>query len=73
MDGDDVKLDQLQAAYKAAVDVWVAAIRAEEDLASVNLNPAVDFDSRAGFCVRHNHCEQLRLTQGAAADRADAP
>ena len=39
----------------------------------INLNPAVSFDSRAGFCVRHNHCEQLRLTQGAAADRADAP
>jgi hypothetical protein len=28
------ELDQLQAAYKAAVDNWVAAIRAEETLAS---------------------------------------
>jgi hypothetical protein len=37
------------------------------------LSPAVDFDSRAGFFVRRNHCEQLRLAQGAAADRADAP
>ena len=36
------------------------------------LNPAVDFDLRAGFAVRHNHCEQLRLAQGAAADRVDA-
>jgi hypothetical protein len=26
------QLDQLQAAYKAAVDNWVAAIREEEDL-----------------------------------------
>ena len=28
-------LDQLQAAYKGAVEEWVAAIRAEEALASV--------------------------------------
>jgi hypothetical protein len=30
------KLDRLQVAYKAAVDEWVTAIRAEEALASVN-------------------------------------
>ena len=30
------KLDRLQVAYKAAVDQWVAAIREEEALASVN-------------------------------------
>jgi hypothetical protein len=30
------ELDQMQANYKAAVDVWVATIRAEEALASVN-------------------------------------
>ena len=30
------ELDELQAAYKAAVDNWVAAIRAEEALASGN-------------------------------------
>ncbi|HEX4038030.1 MAG TPA: hypothetical protein VHX37_08230 [Acidobacteriaceae bacterium] len=29
-------LDQLQQVYKAAVDEWVAAIRHEEALASVN-------------------------------------
>jgi hypothetical protein len=33
-------LDQLQAAYKAAVDAWVAAIREEEALASGNHNVA---------------------------------
>jgi hypothetical protein len=27
-------LDQLQAAYKAAVEVWIKAIREEEELAS---------------------------------------
>ena len=30
------ELDQKQAAYKAAVEQWVAAIRHEESLASVN-------------------------------------
>ena len=29
-------LDTLQAGYKAAVEAWIAAIRKEEDLASVN-------------------------------------
>jgi energy-converting hydrogenase A subunit M len=30
------KLDQMQSAYKQAVDKWVAAIKQEEALASVN-------------------------------------
>jgi hypothetical protein len=30
------ELDQMQAAYKAAVEQWVAAIKEEEELASVN-------------------------------------
>jgi hypothetical protein len=33
---DHSDLDALQKAYKAAVDTWVSAIRAEEELASVN-------------------------------------
>jgi len=36
MENDTLELDQMQAAYKTAVDEWVAAIRAEEALASVN-------------------------------------
>jgi hypothetical protein len=32
----DEALDQLQAAYKAAVEEWVTAIRHEEELASGN-------------------------------------
>ena len=32
----DAVLDRLQGAYKAAVEEWVAAIRHEEELASVN-------------------------------------
>ncbi|HZD46261.1 MAG TPA: hypothetical protein VE109_09280 [Acidobacteriaceae bacterium] len=30
------KLDEMQSTYKAAVDEWIAAIRQEEALASVN-------------------------------------
>jgi hypothetical protein len=34
---DDVsELDHMQSAYKAAVEEWIAAIRQEEGLASVN-------------------------------------
>jgi hypothetical protein len=33
---EDAELDRLQRAYKAAVDTWVTAIRAEGALASVN-------------------------------------
>jgi hypothetical protein len=30
------ELDRMQASYKAAVEAWIAAIREEETLASVN-------------------------------------
>ena len=33
---DNANLDEMQSAYKAEVDAWIAAIRAEEALASVN-------------------------------------
>lgn len=36
MDADTSKLDGMQAAYKAAVEKWIAAIKDEEALASVN-------------------------------------
>jgi hypothetical protein len=36
MQADTPNLDQLQSAYKAAVEEWIGAIREEEDLASVN-------------------------------------
>ena len=50
MDIDQSELDQLQADYKKAVDDWVAAIRKEEALASVN-HSAADLDAweEAGF------------------------
>lgn len=42
MDNEDVELDRLQGAYKSAVDTWVAAIRAEEALASAHNLVQVD-------------------------------
>ncbi|HXW19317.1 MAG TPA: hypothetical protein VEK35_02315 [Roseiarcus sp.] len=33
---DVTELDRLQGVYKAAVEKWIAAIRAEEALASIN-------------------------------------
>ena len=43
-------LDNLQAAYKAAVDRWVAAIRAEEALATPDHSiRAWDLWEQAGF------------------------
>jgi hypothetical protein len=33
---DTAELDQLRGAYKAAVEEWIAAIKHEEDLASVD-------------------------------------
>jgi hypothetical protein len=43
-------LDQLQTAYKNAVDQWISAIREEEALASANHSEAqVDTWEAAGF------------------------
>jgi hypothetical protein len=36
MSTDALELDQMQAAYKTAVEEWIAAIKEEEALASVN-------------------------------------
>jgi hypothetical protein len=47
---DDAELDRLQSAYKAAVDAWITAIRAEEALASVHHRVAeVDIWENAHF------------------------
>ena len=44
------KLDEMQSAYKAAVDEWVTAIRQEETLASADHTVAeVDAWEAAGF------------------------
>jgi hypothetical protein len=36
MEADTLDLDQMQGAYHAAVEEWIAAIKQEEALASVN-------------------------------------
>jgi energy-converting hydrogenase A subunit M len=36
MQNDTSELDQMQAAYKVAIEEWIAAIKQEEALASVN-------------------------------------
>ena len=36
MESDTLDLDQMQAAYHAVVEEWLAAIKREETLASVN-------------------------------------
>lgn len=49
-DQDHSELDRLQSEYKAAVEQWIAAIRREEDLASVPHEIAeVDKWEGAGF------------------------
>jgi hypothetical protein len=50
MSSEHPELDALQAAYKDAVETWVAAIRKEEALASVNHDIAeVDLWEKAHF------------------------
>lgn len=62
MSDEHAELDRLQSAYKAAVDAWVAAIRAEEELASVHHTVAeVDKWENAHFVA-----EEARGTAEAA-------
>jgi len=50
MDQDVIELDRLQSEYKAAVEEWIAAIKREEDLASVAHDVAeVDQWEKASF------------------------
>jgi hypothetical protein len=50
MSDEHPELDELQNSYKAAVEVWIAAIRKEEALASVNHSVAeVDEWEQAHF------------------------
>ena len=50
MSSEHPELDELQAAYKNAVETWIAAIRKEEALASVNHDVAdVDKWEQAHF------------------------
>ena len=59
---DQADLDQMQAAYKAAVEEWIKAIRDEEALASVNHSVA-EVDQWEGAHFRE---DALRNTVKAA-------
>jgi len=58
MDDDTSKLDEMQSAYKAAVEKWIVAIKEEEALASVNHSIAeVDKWEAAHFREDDIRCE----------------
>jgi hypothetical protein len=65
MSGEHPELDQLQAAYKAAVDVWISSIRKEEALASVNHSVA-DLDQ---WEKAHFEEDEMRSTVKAAKEK----
>ena len=69
MEIDTSKLDEKQNAYKAAVEKWIAAIREEEALASVNHSVAeVDKWEAAHF----KEDEIRRQVKAAKTDYEDA-
>jgi hypothetical protein len=44
MSGEHPELDELQAAYKSAVETWIASIRREEELASAADHSVAEID-----------------------------
>ncbi len=60
--GGESELDRMQAAYKAAVEEWIKAIRDEEALASVNHSVA-EVDQWEGAHFRE---DELRTAVKAA-------
>ena len=69
METDTSKLDEMQNAYKAAVEKWIAAIREEEALALVNHSVAeVDKWEAAHF----KEDEIRRQVKAAKRDYEDA-
>ena len=62
MTSEHPDLDELQTAYKAAVEAWIAAIRKEEELASANHSMTeIDQWERAHFDE-----DEMRTTVKAA-------
>ncbi len=57
MDVDQSELDQLQADYKKAVEDWIAAIRKEEALASVQHSTA-DLDAWEEACFEEHKLQR---------------
>ena len=58
MDHEDTELDRMQNAYKSSIDAWVAAVRAEEQLASVPHRVAqIDTWENAHFLAEEFRCK----------------
>jgi len=53
MSGDVSELDRMQSAYKAAVEEWIAAIKEEEALASVD-HTVAEIDKWEGAGVKED-------------------
>jgi hypothetical protein len=68
VEDNNAELDRLQASYKAAVDEWIAAIREEEALASVNHSVA-EIDKWEGAHFRE---EELRNKAKVAKKQYEA-
>jgi hypothetical protein len=65
MSAEHPELDEMQAAYKSAVEAWIASIRKEEALASVNHEVAeVDEWEKAHF-----EEDEMRGTVKAAKEK----
>jgi hypothetical protein len=65
MSDDHPELDELQAAYKNAVEAWIAAIRKEEALACVN-HEVADVDR---WESAHFEEDDMRTTVKAAKEK----
>jgi len=66
---EDAELDQMQAAYKAAVEEWIAAIREEEALASVN-HTVAEVDKWEGAHFREEEIRDKALAAKAEYEAA---
>jgi hypothetical protein len=66
---ENAELDQLQAAYKATVDMWIAAIREEEALASVN-HTVAEVDKWEGAHFREEEIRDKALSAKAEYEAA---
>ena len=73
MANDTSELDQMQNAYKAAVEEWIAAIKQEENLVSVNHEIAeVDKWEQAHFKedeIRHKVMAAKKRYEGALREK----
>lgn len=63
MSGEHSELDDLQAAYKSAVETWIASIRREEEFASAADHSVTDIDR---FEQAHFDEESMRNAAEAA-------